>query len=395
MATVGDVRLPRTPPRRVIITGGGTAGHVEPALAVANALVAQGVAHDDICFVGAKRGMEAQLVPAAGYEVQLLPGRGIVRRLALANLSALLELCWAAVRGVAIVGRTRPRCVVMVGGYAGLACSLGAVLWRVPLIVVNVDATPGLANRLAARFAVRSAVAEPGSGLPRAEVTGAPVRAAVRAVDRTEAGRATARANLGLGVDRRVLAVVGGSLGAKRLNDAALELALAWSDRRDLLIYHVAGARNFDEVEAELGSRLEADDALGYRLVPFEADLPSLFAAADLVVARAGAMTVAELSVIGAPAVLVPLPGAPGDHQTRNARRLEVAGAAVVIADEDATSAPFAALLEELLVDEQRTAAMGRAAHALGRPDADAAIARLVLAATEPQLPGVALGASR
>jgi undecaprenyldiphospho-muramoylpentapeptide beta-N-acetylglucosaminyltransferase len=379
-------RLPRGV--KVVITGGGTAGHVEPALAVGRALSPLGVGAESVLFVGARRGMEARLVPAAGFAVRLLPGRGFVRRLSFANLGAAAGLVAALAEALAIIVRSRPSVVVMVGGYAGVACSLAAAICRVPIVVVNVDSEAGKANRLVGRFAAVSAVAGAESGLPRSVVTGPPVREDVLAADRSAAGREAARARLGIDGTRRVIAVVGGSLGARRLNDAALELRTALRARSDLLLYHVAGARNEPELRERVTSAPIETGGVDYRLVAYEASLPSLFAVADLVIARAGAMTCAELAVIGVPSVLVPLPGAPGDHQSVNARSLEALGAAVLLPDGDAHGERLVTLVSGLLADASRLDAMGRAAKLAARPGAAAEIAALVLSAAKPRSGG-------
>jgi UDP-N-acetylglucosamine--N-acetylmuramyl-(pentapeptide) pyrophosphoryl-undecaprenol N-acetylglucosamine transferase len=176
-----------------------------------------------------------------------------------------------------------------------------------------------------------------------------------------------------------VLAVVGGSLGARRLNDAALELREVFRDRGDLVLYHVAGARNESEVRAAIASAPMDSSGLEYRLVSFEPQLPALFAAADLIVSRAGAMSVAELEVIGTPSILVPLPGAPGDHQSVNARLLEQQGAAVMLRDDDAHGERLVGLVSSLIDDDSRLEAMSLAAKKLGRPHAAAEIATLVV----------------
>ncbi len=357
----------------VVVTGGGTAGHVLPALAIARALVAGGRRADSVWYVGSQRGMEARLVGAAGFRLTLLPGRGIPRRISAESAAAALSLAGACAAGIALVRRLRPAAVVTVGGYAGLPAALGALLWRVPLVVVNVDAVPGAANRLVAPFAAASAVALAGTPLPRAVVTGAPVREEVLAVDRAPAGRFAARAALGLPQDAPVLAVTGGSLGAGRLNEAVLGLLAAWRGPADLVVYHVAGERNRAAVAAAAPAT-----ALDYRVVGYEERLPELLAAADVVVCRAGASTVAELGVIGTPAILVPLPGAPGDHQHRNAERLAAAGAAVLLADAAASGTRLAEEVAALLADPVRRAEMEQNARRLGRRDAASAVARLV-----------------
>jgi len=368
------------PPLFAIVTGGGTAGHVAPALGVAEALVARGHDPSTIHFVGSRRGMEGTLVPKAGFSVTLLPGRGIVRRLTLqaakVNIAAIAGLGVALLRAIAIVASSRPRVVVSVGGYASVPCTLAAALLRVPIVVVSYDAVPGAASRLAGRVARASAVAFDGTDLPRAVVTGAPVRPEVLAALRSVEGQARARSQLGLPEGRRVVAITSGSLGARRVNDAALGLAERWSARSDLILYHAVGRRDFADIRLAASSL--DDRCLDYRTVEYEPHLPSLLAACTVAVARAGASTVAELTVVGAPSVLVPLPGAPSDHQTLNARRLAGAGAAVLLEDAECSADRLRSILEDLLDDTDRLEAMSRAAAALGRRDAADLIAALV-----------------
>ncbi len=191
---------------------------------MAEALVAAGHAPEDIEFVGSTRGQDREALGGRGFPLTLLPGRGIVRRLSLRdtmdNVVAAVELVGAAADALRLVRRTRPRVVVSVGGYASVAAAAAAVVLRVPLVLVNVDAVPGAANRLFGRFARASAVGWPGTPLPRSVVTGTPVRPAIGAVSRDRAGRRAARRALGLPEDRPTVAVFGGSLGARRINEA-------------------------------------------------------------------------------------------------------------------------------------------------------------------------------
>ena len=388
--------------RFAVVAGGGTAGHVLPALAVARALAGRGHDRSTIEMVGSRRGQEATLLAGEGFPVTVLPGRGLVRKIGwselVANLGALAGLGWAVVRATSAMARWRPAVVVSVGGYASFPAGVAAVLLRVPLVLVNTDAVPGLVHRLLARFAAASAVAFPGTPLPRAVVTGTPVRDEVAALDRSPAGRDRARTALGLPGSRRTVAAFGGSLGARSINRAVSGLAAAWTTRADTTIYHVTGRRDW----AELSGRTEVDSGpaadgpiaagpvddgpvdngpaagLCLRLVPYEDRMPLLYAAADVVVCRAGAMTVAELAVAGVPAVLVPLPGAPGDHQTANARALVDAGAAVLVADRDCDAERLDAELSRLLADPERLAAMAGSARELGRPDAAERVADVV-----------------
>jgi undecaprenyldiphospho-muramoylpentapeptide beta-N-acetylglucosaminyltransferase len=364
-----------------VVAGGGTAGHVVPGLAVAEALVALGHERSSLLFVGSERGMEAELVPAAGFRLALLPGRGIQRRATLANVGAVLGILRGVVQGARLVRRTRPSVVVSLGGYASVPCVVGAAMRRIPIVAVSYDAVPGVATRLAGRFAKANAVAFADSPLPRPVLTGTPVGAGVVAVDPAR-DRARARAELGLPADATVVLVVGGSLGAARLNEAVLGFVATHVDRAGLAIRHVCGTRNAEEVTAKVPPPVPG--GLVYQCVPYEDRMPLAYAAADLVVARSGAVTVAELAVVGLPAVLVPYPHATHDHQTANARSLERAGAAVVVPDGELDAARFASVVDELLADPERRRAMAAAAAERGRPDAAARVAVVVEGAARP-----------
>ncbi len=247
---------------------------------------------------------------------------------------------------------------------------------------MNVDAVPGAANRLVGRFARAAAVAFDGTTLARAVVTGAPVRAAVVAAAHPGAeARAAARHALGLPPDRTVVGAVGGSLGSTRLNEAVIDLAELWARRTDISIFHVVGRRDAPwAARARTGAAGSEGDGLVYVQVPYEDRMALFYQAADVVVGRAGANTVAELAVVGVPAILVPLPGAPDDHQRANAMVLERAGGAVILPDAECRGPRLAEEIDALLADPARLGAMGAAAGSVGRPDAVGAVAALASA---------------
>ena len=359
-----------------LIAGGGTAGHVQPAIAIARALVARGHPSASIELVGSERGIETRLVPAAGFELSTLPGRGFERRLSLRNLRSAFSLLVAFGRAWRLVGRRKPRVVVSVGGYASVPCALAAVLRRVPIVVAEQNAAPGAANRLVARFAKACAVSFEGTPLPRAVVTGNPVRPEVLAIDRAR-DAASARTKLDVDPDRRVVLVFGGSLGALRINRAALGAARRWAARSDLHVRHVIGTRDWAEITAG-GPHVPADGPLRYQAVEYDDDMPTSLAAADVAVCRSGASTSFELLAVGLPAVLVPSPFVTADHQTANARHIERAGAAVVVPDAELDGERLAAEVDALLADPARLERMGAAGRAAARPDAADAIAALV-----------------
>jgi UDP-N-acetylglucosamine--N-acetylmuramyl-(pentapeptide) pyrophosphoryl-undecaprenol N-acetylglucosamine transferase len=361
---------PRATTAFALVTGGGTGGHVYPALAVADELARHGHDPGEIRFVGARRGIESVAVPAAGFELDVLPGRGLRRSRTLAavrdNLAAVVGAARALVAADRIVRRTRPRVVFGVGGYASLPCVLAARLHRIPTVIHEQNAAPGLANRVAVRLGATAAVSLPDTPLPGAVLTGNPVRRAVTEVDRHP------------DTGRPVILIFGGSLGAWRLNESALGVYDRWRGRDDVSIVVVTGRRDHDAVTRGLATLRRPDDRLDFTLVEYEEHMEHQYARATVAVTRAGAVTVAELAVVGLPAVLVPLPGAPGDHQTRNAEAVAAAGGAVLTPDADATAERLTTELGRLLADPARLDAMSRGARTLGRPDAAARVAAMV-----------------
>jgi UDP-N-acetylglucosamine--N-acetylmuramyl-(pentapeptide) pyrophosphoryl-undecaprenol N-acetylglucosamine transferase len=359
-----------------LIAGGGTAGHVQPALAIARALVERGHPRGSVELVGSERGIEARLVPEAGFELTLLPGRGLQRKLSLQNIRSLGALVVALWRAWRLVGRRRPAVVVSVGGYASVPCALAAVVRRVPIVVAEQNAQPGAANRLVSRFARACAVSFPDTPLRRAVVTGNPVRPEILAIDRAR-DAVGARAKLDVEPGRRVVLIFGGSLGALRINRAAVDAARRWAGRGDLHIRHIVGARDWDEITAG-GPPVPPDAPLRYQAVRYEDDMPTSLAAADLAVCRSGSSTSFELLAAGLPAVLVPSPYVTADHQTANARHLVDAGAAVLVPDAELDGERLVAEADALLADPARLDAMARAARAAARPSAADDIAALV-----------------
>jgi len=371
-------------PTWAIVAGGGTAGHVLPGLAVARELVRRGRDASSILFVGAERGIESRLVPEAGFEVELLPGRGIERRLSVQNVVALWGLTTALWRAVRLVHRRRPAVVLALGGFASAACALAALLWRVPLVVAEQNARAGAANRLVARLARACAVPFDETDLPKAVVTGNPVRDEVLAVA-ADRDVLAARSELGLPEDRTVVVVFAGSLGSRRINEAVYGAVGRWAHRDDLAIHHVIGTRDWEDRPAVARDLDEARDGpdgpavgLVYQPIRYQDRMDLVLGAADLAVCRAGGTTVAELAVVGVPAVLVPLPIATRDHQTANAGPLVRSGAAVLIPDGELDVDRLVAEVEALVGDPSRLAEMAVAARGLGRPDAAGAVADLV-----------------
>ncbi len=352
---------------RVLIATGGTAGHIEPALAVADALteLAPGT---EIVVMGSPRGLESTLVPARGYDLVTVPAVPLPRTL---NRD-LLALPWRLSRAVRAARRVlrerRIDVVIGFGGYASLPAYLAARR-RTPIVVHEANARAGIANRIGARFAVAVAAAVPGSGLARAVVTGNPVRRSISELDRA-ALRATARAHFGLDPDAPTVLVTGGSQGAQRINTAVRACAADFA-AAGIGVLHHHGRKNVVE---------PADQQPPYVLTPYIERMDLAYAAADLVVARAGAMTVAELAAVGLPAVYVPLPHGNGE-QRLNASRALASGAAVAVDDADFHADAVRRQVIDLVTDDQRFSAMRAAAADTVATRADRVVAQMVLSA--------------
>lgn len=346
----------------ILIAAGGTAGHVVPALAVADALQAE---RARVAFVGGRRA-EAELVPAAGYELHDIRVEPLYRRDPLKAARAIIVDAMALRSARRIVRDLRPAAVMGAGGYVSGPVGLAAVLARVPLVLAEADSHMGVSNRLLARFADRVCLAFPIPG--RAEAPrhgGGRYLVTGRPVPPPATDRAVARARFGIGAEETCVLVFGGSLGARSINHAAIE-AFAGAHFR---VLHAAGERDLPFLHAP-------DDH--YDLRGYIDNFGEALIASDIVVSRAGG-SIFEIAAAGRPAVLIPYPYATADHQTSNARYMEAAGAAVVIPDAELTAARLAAEVGGLLADLGKLRAMARASAELARPDAAAEIARVVL----------------
>lgn len=363
----------------VLLAGGGTAGHVFPSLAVAAALHAAGVAPE---FVGTTGGPEASLVPQAGWTLHTVPAVPLRRRPGWDTLrlpGVLVRSTGAALRLIRVRGAHAAVCF---GGYVAVPLALAAARARIPLVVHEQNAVPGLANRLAALRADAVAVTYPDTvgrfGASPTIVTGNPVRPGLAGLDVT-ALRAEGLAAFDLTPERRTLLVFGGSQGARRINEAVVAGAAAWADPGALQVLHIAGHGQYAAARRAWESATAG--ALRVRCVDFVSRMDLAYSVADVVVSRAGASTIAELTVLGLPAVLVPYPHATADHQTANAVALRRAGGAVVVPDANLDADALVAAAQPLLTDEATRAAMAARSHAFGRPDAARRVADAVLAA--------------
>jgi UDP-N-acetylglucosamine--N-acetylmuramyl-(pentapeptide) pyrophosphoryl-undecaprenol N-acetylglucosamine transferase len=339
-------------------------------MAVAEELRANGA---EVSFLGTRERIEAELVPAAGYGIDFIKARGIDRSNPLRAAGAALEALGSVGAARRALRERRADVVMGGGGFVAGPAGLAAVTGRTPLVLTEADSHMGLANRVLAGRARRVCLAFPIAGREgeRYLVTGRPVPAAVLAADREQA-----RARFGVAAADLCLLVMGGSQGARSINDCAVE-ALTEREGRDFHVIHLAGRRDYEQLRARLDAASYADR---YTLLAYEPNLGDCLAASDLVLARSGG-SIFEVAAAGRPAVLVPYPHATGDHQTANAAWMAEAGAATVVEDAEMSAARLAAELGALLGDEARLAAMSAASAALAKPDAARTIAGEVLKA--------------
>lgn len=364
--------------RRIVLAGGGTGGHIEPMLAVADALRARDPVGSLTC-IGTARGLEVDLVPARGYDLRLIPPVPLPRKPTL-DLLRLPGRLWGSIRAArTILRETRAEVLVGFGGYVALPAYLAARRARIPIVVHEQNAVPGLANRIGARFADVVAVTFPGTKLRGAEVVGMPLRPEIAGLDR-EATRASARQHFGLQPDRPTLLVFGGSQGARTVN-TALAGAVDELRAKGIQILHAVGPKNVSDARASTSS-LPAP----YIALPYLERMDLAYAAADLALCRAGAVTCAELSAVGLPAVFVPLPIGNGE-QRHNAEPVIAAGGGVLVDDGNLTREFLLDTVAPLLLDPPRLSAMSSATARLGHRDAAAQMASLVLGVAEESRP--------
>jgi UDP-N-acetylglucosamine--N-acetylmuramyl-(pentapeptide) pyrophosphoryl-undecaprenol N-acetylglucosamine transferase len=366
------------PAPSIVIAGGGTAGHVYPGLSVAGVLRDRG---HDVSFIGTDRGVEAKLVPQAGFPFHIAPARPFLRELSVAAAKApfvalsAVRSCRPLVQGAgAVVG---------MGGYVSVSAALAARLAHVPVVLHEQNAIAGLANRGLGRIARAAGLSfwDARPAFPRrlrAELTGNPVRAEIlRVREERDALAKEGRRVLDLHEGRRTVVIFGGSQGALHIDRAAVGMARLLAGRSDLQVVLITGPAHLETVRPGLPP---ADDVDGIvvKVVDYLDRMELAYACADLVVSRAGATTVAELTACGLPAVLIPYPYATGRHQEANARAVQRAGGATVVLDDQLTPEVLGGRVVALLGDEERLAAMAQRAASFGRPDAAERLADLV-----------------
>lgn len=353
---------------KIVVTGGGTGGHIYPALSIAHQLEEEGV--EELLFVGSQHGPEKQLAEKAGVRFLAVPS-GPIAGMSLRTARSLGRLSLGVLKACLILRKFKPDVLVGTGGYTSAGVALAQWLLGGRIVIHEQNSIPGKTNRLLARLAKKVCVTfdESVQYFPKGKtvVTGLPVRGEIiSGVDRS-----AARKSLGLEPDKFTLLVFGGSQGARRVNEMVLE-AVPELISAEIQVIHQTGKKNYEDVASK------RPDLMGYIILPYIEDMAAAYSAADLVVSRSGASSIAEITVRGVPSVLIPFPYAHADHQTKNAEAVARAGAALAVVEKELTGAVLTGIIIELAEDAARLGRMAEASKKLGRPNAAADIAKII-----------------
>jgi undecaprenyldiphospho-muramoylpentapeptide beta-N-acetylglucosaminyltransferase len=355
----------------VVIAGGGTAGHLHPGLAVAEALVSSGKQRSEIYFLASDREIDSKLITAANFEFTGLRGKGVGTKSMISVLVALTLLMKSTTSAWKYISKSKPKVILSLGGFASLPGSIAGLITRTPVVLHEQNAVPGRANKLISKWAKKSAVSYQKTGLPRSVHTGNPVRKELFDLNRSD--KPLHRGQLGIPLENKVVVATGGSLGSTRINESIIGALVNLNQVANLTIYHIIGNRDWDKFKQPLSTH-----GIDYRAVEYEEQMPIVINSADLIISRAGGSITAEIKLIGIPSILVPLPGAPGDHQTKNAESLVEGGLAVIIPDSECNSERIAEEIKDILFNEKRLDDMANARSGRPRKNAAECIATLL-----------------
>lgn len=368
--------------KRVILSGGGTGGHIYPAITIAREIAR--LEDAEFLFVGTPKGMEAKIIPMEGYRFASLPAFGLQRRLTVKNVKSLVQTAAGLWKARRILKEFKPDVVIGTGGYVCGPILLAAALSHIPTMIQEQNVIPGITNKILNRVVDRVALGyeEAKARFPRPEkcvYTGNPIRREILLTKRQES-----REKLGIAPEAFMVLIAGGSRGARTINTAMIGVHRHFADSEGLCLYHVTGVDEFKRIRNELGLVDEKGRfGRGSRIVNYQKDMPTALAAADLVIYRAGAIGLAELAARGLPSILVPYPYAAEDHQTYNARVFVAAGAAKMIEDRYLTAGELIQDITNLKEDPEFLKTMSKSSETLGKIHAGEEIARMALALTD------------
>ena len=365
--------------KKILLSGGGTGGHIYPALAIADELKSR-FPEIEICFAGTKDGLESTIIPQRGYPLKFVRSAGIERRFTVKNIKNF-SLAVAGMKDASkLLNEFKPDLVVGTGGYASAPILFLAGLKKIPILLQEQNAILGITNRIVQRFAQRIALGAPGAvhsisgDRKRAFVTGNPVRPEFLQITREEA-----REKLGLKEQEKLIVLTGGSRGARNLNQNAVDLHRWAETREDVRLIHVTGSSQWEDFRKILENLSLETESSKRKVVHYLENMPEVLRAADLIISRSGALALAEIAVCGLPSILIPYPYAAEDHQTANARDFVEAEAAILISDRELTGQQLVDEATSILDNKDRWQQMSQGALSLARPEAATQIADLAV----------------
>lgn len=360
---------------RVIICGGGTAGHIYPGLALAEELKSRKV---DILYVGSSNGIETKLVPSAGFSFKSINIKGFKRKISIGNLKTIYMAVASLFSSRKIIVDFKPDVVVGFGGYASGPIAILAGIMKIPLLIHEQNAVPGLTNKLLGRLAGIVAVSYPGSEVyfqktRNIQLTGNPVRSIISKADRLKSME-----EFGLDNKRKTILIFGGSRGARKINESVIEAYPLFRGCDDMQIIHITGDLDFEFVKEKIFNQRQEEDKLIYKRYPYIENIGKAYSCSDLVVCRAGASTIAEITNCGLPAILIPYPYSTDNHQEKNARILEQNNAGIIVLDKDLNGQLLFEEITRLFSSSFKLLEMKKNSKSLSNSKAAEMIARLV-----------------
>ena len=363
---------------KIIVSGGGTGGHIYPALTLIRTIQKK-MKDVEVLYVGTKRGLEADIIPKEGLPFATVDIRGFERRLSLRNLKTLCKAFYGVHQAHRIVQNFKPDIVIGTGGYVCGPVLLAASLQHIPTLIQEQNVIPGITNKILSRFVSKIAVGCEGAmghfPADKAVFTGNPIRPEV-----LSASRAEGFSRFGLDPGKKTVLISGGSRGARSINTAFVDVHRRFAGSQDVQFLHVTGKGEYESVlEKVKEAGIDLTRTENILIEPYLYDMPQAMAIADLVVFRAGATGLAEITAKGIPAILVPYPYAAENHQEYNARAMEKAGAAVMVKNKDISGTRLIAILDELLGDEKKLVSMANCSREIGKPKAAEDIAEIIL----------------
>ena len=364
---------------RIIMSGGGTGGHIYPAITIIRALQKE-IPDCEVLFIGTQHGLESDIIPKEGFAFSTIDVRGFERRLSVNNVQTVLKTMGSVWKSRQIIRNFKPDIVIGTGGYVCGPVLLAASMMGIPTMIQEQNVIPGITNKILARFVDKIAVGYEAAGTyfsnrDKIFVSGNPIRPEVLSASREDGIRA-----LGLDPTKPTILISGGSRGAHSINQAMVEVYQQFAGKQDLQLLHVTGQSEYNGIVGNLKQCGIDTTQLGNIIIkPYLYNMPQALAVADLAIFRAGAIGLAELTARGIPAILIPYPYAAENHQEFNARVMERQGAAVVIPDVELNGARIFAVINELVNSPQKLAAMGAASKKMGCPTAAERIAKMAL----------------